>query len=121
MSWLPRKVGSWYAFESPSVYQSSSAKKSARRSVEAEPAANACAAAWKGKSSTDCMRSVVEKRDVYGLLPSATSPNMKNSGLPCARAKASTSGPKRCQNSSLTCRIVSMRKPSMPKSSTHAW
>src|SRR5918997_187941 len=28
MSWLPRNVGSWYTFESASVYQSSSTKKS---------------------------------------------------------------------------------------------
>ena len=62
------------------------------------------------------MRSVVVKCDVKLFVVSKTSPNMKNSRLPCARAKASTSGPNCCQNSSSTCFIVSMRKPSMPKS-----
>ena len=86
MSWLPRNVGSWYALESASVYQSSPAKKSRRRSAALLSAAKPCAAAWNGKSSTACIRSLVVKCDVKLFVVSKTSPNMKNSLLPCARA-----------------------------------
>ena len=85
----------------------------------AELAAKRWAAAWNGKSSTACIWSVVVKCDVKLFVVSKTSPNMKNSRLPCARAKASTSGPKRCQKASSTCFMVSMRKPSTPKSAIH--
>ena len=64
------------------MYQSSSAKKSRSASVEPELAAKLCAAAWNGKSSTACERSVVVKCDVNGRVVSNTSPNMKNSRLP---------------------------------------
>ena len=86
MSWLPRNVGSWYAFESASVYQSSSSKNVRSASVGFESAAKPCAAAWNGKSSTDCIRSSVVKCDVKLFVVSKTSPNMKNSRLPCERA-----------------------------------
>ena len=65
------------------MYQSSSVKSVFSSSVAPEPAANFCAAAWNGKSSTACASFVVVKRDVYGREVSKTSPNMKNSRLPC--------------------------------------
>ena len=52
-------------------------------------------------------------------MPSATSPNMKNSGMPWSFAYCSTSGENFCQNSSLTCFMVSMRKPSIRISLIH--
>ena len=86
MSWFPRNVGSWYTFESASVYQSSPSKNVRSASVGAESAAKPLAAAWNGKSSTAWIRSRVVKCDVNAFVVSKTSPNMKNSRLPRARA-----------------------------------
>jgi hypothetical protein len=54
MSWLPRKVGSWYTFESWSVYQSSASKKTRSSSVGALRDAKLRAASWNGKSRMAC-------------------------------------------------------------------
>ena len=56
----------------------------------------------------------------YGLVlvasASYTSPNMKKSSLPVARAWSMTCCVQDCQNSMFTCLTVSIRKPSIPKS-----
>jgi hypothetical protein len=101
------------------VYQSSPAKKVSSWLVGWLWDANLRAASWNGKSSTACILSWVLKCEVKFFVVSKTSPNMKNSRLPCWRANRRTSGPNFCQNSSLTCFIVSMRKPSTPKSAIH--
>ena len=98
------------------MYQSSLRKKVRSWSVGWLLEAKLRAASWNGKSSTACILSSVVNCEVNGREVSKTSPNMKNSLLPWLFAYASTSGPNFCQNSSLTCFMVSIRKPSMPKS-----
>src|SRR4029450_6256183 len=93
MSWFPRKVGSWYTFESASVYQSSFLKKELSWLAGCPFEAKLRAASWKGKSSTACILSWVVKVEVNGLVRSKTSPNMKNSFFPWLLAYSSTSGP----------------------------
>ena len=65
------------------MYQSSATKKSRSALVGAESAAKPRAAAWNGKSSTACTLSRVVKCDVKALVVSNTSPNIRNSLLPC--------------------------------------
>ena len=91
MSWLPRNVGSEYAFESASVYQSSAAKNFASVSADdadlpSSPLAKPDALAWKPKSTVACRRPSVVYCDMNAGLASKTSPNMKKSSLPSEAA-----------------------------------
>ncbi len=97
------------------MYQSSPAKKSRSR-VVAPPFAKPVPASWKPKSSVASSRPAVLNEDRYAGLASYTSPKAKKSGLPIAAAWSRIAGANSCQNSRLTCLTVSMRKPSMPKS-----
>ena len=81
-------------------------------------AAKLVAASWKPKSRTDCTLPLVVNIESSCSLALKTSPNMKKSSLPWALAYDSIAGAHSCQNSTLTCFIVSMRKPSTPRS-TH--
>jgi hypothetical protein len=83
-----------------------------------EPKSRACC--WNGKSSTAWARPAVVNRDRNGFEnESKTSPKAKKSGRPAAAAVAPMCGRNCCQNSRLTCFIVSMRKPSIRKSRIH--
>ena len=100
--------------------QSSCAKRSRSASVGRD-AANARACFWNVKSSTAWLRPAVVKRDRNGFeFSSATSPKEKKRAFPASCAVSRMCGRNCCQNSRLTCFIVSMRKPSMAKSSTQA-
>ena len=83
------------------------------------PEAKPSAAPWKPKSSVAGSRPSVVYRLMEAGLPSNTSPNMKKSSFPAALACSIRAGPKLRQNGRLTCLTVSIRNPSMPRS-THA-
>ena len=101
------------------MYQSSLRKKVLSWSVGWPFEAKLRAASWNGKSRTACILFRVVNCEVNGRVVSKTSPNMKNSLLPCSSRTSSTSGPNFCQNSSSTCFMVSIRKPSMSISPIH--
>ena len=115
MSWLPRNVGSAEAEECGVVYRSSLAKRFARPWALL-PLAKLMAPDWNAKSSTALMSVSRTYGAVSRASASNTSPNMKKSSLPRERAWSWTAVVKVCQNSLFTCLTVSMRKPSMPRS-----
>ena len=77
------------------------------------------AASWKPKSIVDWSLPVVENALMKGgpNCWSNTSPKAKKSSMPASLAASRMSGPNFCQNSMLTCLVVSMRNPSTPNSS----
>ena len=68
------------------MYQSSPAKKVSRSLAPWPREAKLRAASWNGKSSTACILLRVVNCEVKLLEVSKTSPNIKNSSLPCALA-----------------------------------